>query len=286
MRHSLHVFRAALVLTAWILQSSAAAAQDSAQPGVRTVNGMQMYYETLGAGAPLVLLHGFFGCGHSWQPLVASLAAHYRLIIPDLRGHGQSTNPSRQFTHRQAARDVLALLDQLGVRKFRAMGISTGGMTLLHMATQQRDRVDAMVLIGATTYFPEPARVVMRRIRTLDSLPPPVSEVLRECAKRGDPQIRELVSLFHGFKDSYNDMSFTEPALQTITARTLIVHGDRDLFFPVAIPVQAYGAIPRSYLWIVPNGSHVPIFEPQGRQFEEVALAFLRGDWESNAAPR
>jgi pimeloyl-ACP methyl ester carboxylesterase len=88
MRHLLHVFWAALVLAAWIFQSSAAAAQDSAQAAARTVNGMQMYYETLGVGAPLVLLHSFFGCGHSWQPLIASLAAHYRLIIPDLRGHG------------------------------------------------------------------------------------------------------------------------------------------------------------------------------------------------------
>ncbi len=81
-------------------------------------------------------------------------------------------------------------------------------------------------------------------------------------------------------------MSFTEPALQTITARTLIVHGDRDLFFPVALPVQVYGAIPDSYLWIVPNGSHVPIFEPQGRDFTRLALEFLQGIWEGNAQPR
>ncbi|HEX6669498.1 MAG TPA: alpha/beta hydrolase, partial [Gemmatimonadales bacterium] len=91
---------------------------------------------------------------------------------------------------------------------------------------------------------------------------------------------------FHGFKDSYDDMTFTEPTLQSITARTLIVHGDRDLFFPIAIPVQAYEAIPRSYLWIVPNGSHVPIFEPQAREFQGLALPFLDGDWDKEASPR
>jgi pimeloyl-ACP methyl ester carboxylesterase len=148
------------------------------------------------------------------------------------------------------------------------------------MATQQPDRVEAMVLVGATVYFPERARVVMRRTLTLDSLPPQVSEVARQCAQRGDAQIRELVEQFHGFKDSYDDMNFTEPYLHTITARTLIVHGDRDAFFPVDIPVQGYEAIARSYLWVIPNGSHLPIFEPQGRQFEDLALAFLRGDWE------
>ena len=92
------------------------------------------------------------------------LAEHYQLIIPDLRGHGRSTNPSGAFTHRQSALDVYALLDQLGVKRFKAMGISTGGMTLLHMATQQRDRVEAMVLIGATSYFPEEARAIMREV--------------------------------------------------------------------------------------------------------------------------
>jgi pimeloyl-ACP methyl ester carboxylesterase len=61
----------------------------------------------------------------------------YQVIVPDLRGHGRSTNPAAAFTHRQAAADVLALLDRLGLQRVKAMGISTGGMTLLHMATQR-----------------------------------------------------------------------------------------------------------------------------------------------------
>jgi pimeloyl-ACP methyl ester carboxylesterase len=202
--------------------------------------------------------------------------------MPDLRGHGGSTNPSGTFTHRQAALDMFALLDQLGIRGFKAMGISSGGMTLLHMATQQPQRVEAMVLIGATTFFPEQARVIQRHMAAPESLPPTMLKAMRECAPRGDAQIRDLVRQVNGFKDSYDDMNFTEPFLHTITARTLIVHGDRDAFFPVAIPVQEYGAIPHSYLWIVPNGSHVPIFEPQAKQFEELALSFLRGDWEAH----
>lgn len=192
----------ALLLAAWMPPSSIARAQDSAAGGARTVNGMRMYYEARGSGSPLVLLHGFFCCGRSWQPLLTKLAADYRLIIPDLRGHGRSTNPTKRFTHGQSARDVFALLDQLGVRRFKAMGISSGGMTLLHMATQQRDRLEAMVLIGATTYFPQTARAVMRRTSAVDSLPAPVSQHLRDCAERGDPQMRELVTQFHGFADS------------------------------------------------------------------------------------
>ena len=64
----------------------------------------------------------------------------------------------------------------------------------------------------------------------------------------------------NALKDSYDDMTFTPPYLSTITARTLIVHGDRDPLYPVNLAFEMYAAIPRSYLWVVPNGGHGPIF--------------------------
>ena len=268
---------AALPLLAMLLTVSEGSAQEQAAAPGRTlrVNDIEMYVEVRGTGEPLVLLHGFSGCGRAWQPVIDRLAEQYQLIIPDLRGHGRTTNPSGSFTHRQAALDVYALLDQLGVRRFKAMGISTGGMTLLHMATQQQDRVDAMVLIGATIYFPDEARFFMR-MAAADSLPPDAREGYARCATRGAAQIRDLITQFGRFKDSYDDMNFTAPFLGTIKARTLIVHGDRDQFFPVNIPVEMYRAIPGSALWIVPRGGHVPIFGSHRREFEEVTLAFLR----------
>jgi pimeloyl-ACP methyl ester carboxylesterase len=206
---------------------------------------------------------------------VERYAQHYQVIVPDLRGHGRSTNPSGVFSHRQSALDVFAMLDQLGVTRFKAMGISTGGMTLLHMATQQRERVEAMVLIGATSYFPEQARAIMRQAAA-DSLATGMRQMYAPCATRGEAQIRELQAGFGRFKDSYDDMNFTAPYLASIKARTLIVHGDRDEFFPVAIPVEMYQAIPGSALWIIPRGNHVPIFGPRQREFEEVTLDFLK----------
>jgi pimeloyl-ACP methyl ester carboxylesterase len=77
-------------------------------------------------------------------------------------------------------------------------------------------------------------------------------------------------------------MNFTPPYLSTITARTLIVHGDRDRFFPVSIPVEMYRAIPDSYLWVIPNGLHRPewVFgEAHAGAFAKAALEFLNGDW-------
>jgi pimeloyl-ACP methyl ester carboxylesterase len=158
------------------------------------------------------------------------------------------------------------------------MGISTGGMTLLHMATAQPERVEAMVLIGATSYFPEQAREFMS---DPESLSVEAFEASGQAHSRGAEQARELASQFFAFKDNYDDMNFTAPYLSTITASTLIVHGDRDQFFPVSIPVEEYEAIPDSYLWIVPNGGHGAALESErGRtMFSELVLDFLAGEW-------
>lgn len=264
------------VLLVLALTTGNAFAQDTAAVGKTvSVNGIEMYYETSGQGEPLVLLHGFGGGGAMWTTFLPEFAEAYQVIVPDLRGHGRSTNPSRQFTHRQSALDVFALLDALGIKQFKAMGISTGGMTLIHMATQQPSRVEAMVLIGATIYFPEQARVIMRSV-TVEALTPDDYERERRIHKRGDQQIRDLQQQFRDFKDSYDDMNFTAPYLSTISARTLIVHGDRDEFFPVEIPVEMYRAIPKAQLWIIPEGDHVPIFHPSV-PFAPTALTFLSG---------
>ena len=128
------------------------------------VNDMDLFYRIHGDGLPLLLLHGYLGSSAMWDPYLDELAQHFRLIIPDLRGHGRSTNPASEFTHRQAALDIYALLDSLGIECTRAVGASTGGMTLLHMATQQPQRIEAMVLFGTTTYYPAQARALIRAI--------------------------------------------------------------------------------------------------------------------------
>ncbi len=96
------------------------------------IGDMDLSNRTFGDGPPLFLLHGFFGTGQMWEAFLPGLAAEFQLIVPDLRGHGKSTNPSQAFTHRQSALDMFALADALGIDRFRAMGYSTGSMTLLH----------------------------------------------------------------------------------------------------------------------------------------------------------
>jgi pimeloyl-ACP methyl ester carboxylesterase len=234
---------------------------------------IEIYYEEYGAGKPLVLLHGFGGCTQNWYPFTTKLSERYGLIVVDLRGHGYSTNPDNKFTHREAASDVFLLLDKLGIDRFSAMGMSSGGMTLLHMATSQPSRIESLVLISATSHFPDQARAIMRRA-SFGTMPQDVKEMYRECAKRGEEQIQQLITQFNALHDSYDDMNFTTENLSTITARTLVVHGDRDNFFPVEIPISMYRSIPNAALWIIPGGDHVPIYDSTV-PFTSTALQFL-----------
>ena len=97
-----------------------------------------------------------------------------------------------------------------------------------------------------------------------------------QASRIGDDQIRALWEWTRSLKDSYDDMNFTPAYLSVIRARTLIVQGDRDPLYPVEMAVEMYRAIPRSALWIVPNGGHGPIFLEAAAQFAQTALAFLR----------
>ncbi|MEJ5996434.1 alpha/beta hydrolase [Pedobacter sp. Du54] len=237
------------------------------------VGNIEMYYEEYGSGKPLVLLHGFGGCSQNWHPFISELSEHYKLISIDLRGHGYSTNPEGKFTHGQAANDVFGLLDKLEIDEFSAMGMSTGGMVLLHMATSEPKRIKEMVLISTTSHFPDQARAIMRRA-SFNTMPQEVINMYRECAKRGEEQIHQLLSNFNAFAENFDDMNFTEQRLSTITARTLIVHGECDQFFPVEIPETISRAIPNATLWIIPGGEHVPIYNP-AVPFTSTALKFL-----------
>ncbi|HEY2738704.1 MAG TPA: alpha/beta hydrolase [Thermoanaerobaculia bacterium] len=245
-------------------------------PGhVEPVNDIQMYSETRGEGEPLLLLHGGGGIGANWELTFKAPPEGYRLVVPDLRGHGRTTNPSEEFTFRQSARDVLGLMDRLGIERFKAIGLSLGAKTLLHVATQQPSRVEAMVLVSATPYFPEQARAIMRQV-TEENHSEAEWMQMRQWHPQGDEQIRKIWRQMHGFADSYDDMNFTPPYLSTITARTLIVHGDRDPLYPAHLALDMFSAIPRSSLWIVPNGGHGPIFGEMAERFVETALRFLR----------
>src|ERR1700752_4858731 len=111
---------------------------------VLDTHGVSLHYDVHGEGEPLLFLHGGLGAGDNWRYIFAEPPAGYRLIAPDQRGHGASTNPSKVLTFRQIAADTFALLDHLQIDRVKAIGVSGGGIAPLHRATAQHDRIDAM----------------------------------------------------------------------------------------------------------------------------------------------
>jgi pimeloyl-ACP methyl ester carboxylesterase len=238
------------------------------------LNGGQIYYEVYGSGEPLLLLHGFSGSSQDWNAVATDWRRNSRVVVPDLRGHGRSGALSKPFRHRDAADDMLALLDHLKIERCSGLGISGGGNVLLHMAAKQPQRIRAMVLVSATPYFPEQARPIMRAYP--DSLSASQREVLHSCHPGGEAQIDGILASTRAFADSHDDMNFTPPHLATIQARTLIEQGDRDPLYPVELSVEMAKAIPNSSLWIIPNSGHGPVIGEKWREFLAAASAFLR----------
>ena len=235
---------------------------------------MALFVRDSGTGEPLLLLHGFTGCGDDWKHVFADPLAGFRIIAPDLPGHGRSPNPRNDFKFADVARDVFAMLDQLKIDRIKAIGMSAGANTLLHMATQQPQRISAFIHVSGTPRFPDQARVIMRTM-TEETRSPAEWEQMRGRHQLGDDQIRALWRYTREFADDRDDMNFSAATLSTITARTLIVHGDRDPLYPVELAVELLRGIPNSSLWVVPNGGHGPIFGDQAAPFVRTATAFL-----------
>lgn len=274
--HSLPI--AALLLGVALMASPASLSAAAPVSHTLQVNGIDLHYEITGAGDDLLLLHSGTHTTRMWDGFVERFSANHRIINVDLRGHGGSTNPDKEWSTRLFASDVLALLDHLGVSSCQAIGASAGAMTLLHIATQQPQRIEKMIVIGVGTYLPASCREKLAPVNP-DLFNEAAWQNLRAKHTSGDDQIRALYAWVASLAESYNDMTFTPPYLSTITATTLVVHGDRDYCFPASMAWDIYDAIPDSYLWVVPNGGHVPITGPNAAAFADTAVEFLSGSW-------
>ena len=121
--------------------------------------GVAIRYRVVGEGPPLVLVHGWTASGRlNWElpGWVEYLRPHYRLVLPDLRGHGRSAKPHGQeaYSLELMAADVLAVMDAAGVGQARVMGYSMGGMIALELLVNHGERFTAAVVGGMGLRFP------------------------------------------------------------------------------------------------------------------------------------
>jgi pimeloyl-ACP methyl ester carboxylesterase len=238
------------------------------------VGDAEIHYDRHGDGEPLLWLHGGLGHGADWTFIFKEPPAGFQLIAPDLRGHGRSTGAGPTYSFHQSAADMFALLDQLQIERIKMIGLSGGGITALHMAAMQPERVAALVTVSAPTAFPEQAKAI-QRVYSESMLPDAERARLRERHRR-EGQLDTLFSQVRAMPEG-GDPNFTPDILMTISAPTLIVFGDRDPLYPISIAFELYQAIPNASLWVVPNGGHGPVFGSHAARFVETAVSFLSG---------
>ena len=241
-------------------------------------DGIRIHYRETGDGPPLLLLHGFTGTNTWWNSYLARLAEHYRTIVPDLPGHGRSGDGPDPYRFDKVATDLHALMDELDVDRFRAIGFSGGGIVLLHMATQQPARIESMVVISAPHVHEGEA---ILEFPSFENQPPQVRELWLKIHPGGETQVRRLIASFHALSESVEEIDVRPDELARIRARTLVVLGDRDPWFPVALATKMVQGIPAAALWVIPMAGHFALWPDWGGSaeaasiFPEVAKRFL-----------
>jgi pimeloyl-ACP methyl ester carboxylesterase len=126
---------------------------------ITTDDGVRLYAETTGTGAPLLFIHEFAGDHRSWEPQVRFFSGGYRCITYAARGYPPSDVPDdgAAYSQERAVADAIAVLDGLGVDRAHVVGLSMGGFTALHLALRHPARIASTVVAGAG-YGAQPER--------------------------------------------------------------------------------------------------------------------------------
>ena len=124
-------------------------AESAGQGRYADVNGLHLYYETYGAGRPMILLHGGLGSGERFGPLLPTLAEHHQVVVPDLQGHGRTADIDRPLDIALMADDVAALIDHRGLNRPDVVGYSLGGGVAYQVAIRHPEKVGRLVAASA-----------------------------------------------------------------------------------------------------------------------------------------
>lgn len=253
----------------------AGAASSKAAGHYADVNGLKLYYEIRGSGRPLILLHGGLGALEMFGPNLTALAKGRQVIAVDLQGHGRTADIDRPLSVKLMADDIAALLEHLGITRADVMGYSLGGGVALLTAIRHPAVVNRLVVVSTvfrrSAFYPEIlAQQGQVGPAMADAMKQtPMYQVYQSLAPRPEDWPKLLGKIGEAMKEDF-DFS-TEIA--GITAPTLVVAGDADIF-PPAHAVELFGLLgggkrdggwdgsgrPKSGLAILPGLTHYTIF--------------------------
>ena len=149
------------------------------------MNGAALHCEEHGDGAPLILIHGGLSSSAHWEPVVPELADGFRVITPDSRGHGRSTNPSGELSYALIADDIAALIAALGLQRPAVGGWSDGGQVTLELGARHPGVAGALIVGAAYPDFHAGGlREAHRALLGADEAGSPGSGAARRPARR------------------------------------------------------------------------------------------------------
>jgi 3-oxoadipate enol-lactonase/4-carboxymuconolactone decarboxylase len=247
--------------------------------------GLNIHLQLEGAAGaePLLLLHSLGTDNRIWDGPAETLRQNFRLVRPDLRGHGLTTVTPGPYSIEGLARDMLALLDALGIGAAHLAGVSIGGMVAQAMAAMVPGRVRSLVLVDTALAIP-PADLwqgraatvraqgmaplveqVVARWVTPASLQSPGAQGLRAMLRRTDPEG------YAGAAEAIAAADLTE-ATRSLRLPTLVLVGDGDAATPLASAEALRDAIPGARLEVIADAAHIPTVERP----EAVTTAMMR----------
>ncbi|HSM72792.1 MAG TPA: alpha/beta hydrolase [Anaerolineales bacterium] len=236
------------------------------------VNGIELAYTRQGEGTPLVLLHGFPLDHHAWDEIAPLLENTFDLIIPDLRGFGDSTTVDSVYTMDDLASDIAGLLDQLGIEKSALAGHSMGGYVALAFARLYPERVRGLGLVSTQALADAPDRKEGRYKTAADVAENGIGGVVDAMTTKftSDVGLQEF---------SRNSMEAQQPAayigalkamaerqdstalLESLEYPVVIIHGNEDALIPIDRAHEMKEAIPHAHFVEVEAAGHIPMLE-------------------------
>jgi 3-oxoadipate enol-lactonase/4-carboxymuconolactone decarboxylase len=221
---------------------------------------------------PLVLLHSLGTTAHLWDAQAADLARSFRVIRPDLRGHGLTQATPGPYSLKIFADDLTALLNQLGVQAFSLAGVSLGGLIAQYFTAANPDRVTALVLVDTAMALP-PAqgwtdRAAAVRAQGVASIQDAViarwvTPAALHTAETAGLRAMLCRTADEAYAASCEAIAAADLSTSTmgIETPTLIIVGDQDQSTPVAAARAMAEAIAGARLTILQNAAHIPNFE-------------------------
>ena len=209
------------------------------------IRGFKMYYEIYGTGKPLVLIHGNGGSIENFKNQIPYFAKNYKVIVADSRAQGKSIDAADSLSYEMMADDLNELLNKLRVDSCNVIGWSDGGIDGILLATRHPEKVKKLAITGANLW-PDTSAVESSLFSWIISVNDSLAKVQQTPAVKAQKKLLNLMILQPNISTAY---------LKNVKCPTLVIGGDHDVILPKHTMIIAE-AIPKSYLWILPNSGH------------------------------